>query len=208
MRIFKIFVDMDKEEKYLNDMAKKGYLLEKYSSLGIYTFIKVEPKDLHYKIDYRMFKNESKFEQYKVLFEDTGWVHICGTKYSGGQFFLPSSNNLDSSDIFSDAESKAARYKIFVNECLLGFTITLMYFIVVLSSYGFKLSDVGYLTPGLWEKTGADFWTSFLFETPFAILRFLPFMFFTVATVVYGYWAYKAYKLYKKGLKDNGNIYL
>ncbi len=28
-----------------------------------------------------------------------------------------------------------------------------------------------YQTPGLWEKTAADFWRAFLFETPFAVLR-------------------------------------
>lgn len=30
MKKFKIFVDMDEEEKYLNTMAKNGYILKKY----------------------------------------------------------------------------------------------------------------------------------------------------------------------------------
>lgn len=28
-----------------------------------------------------------------------------------------------------------------------------------------------YYTPGLWQKTGMNFWKAFLFETPFAINR-------------------------------------
>jgi len=28
-----------------------------------------------------------------------------------------------------------------------------------------------YYTPGLWERSGFDFWRAFLFETPFALMR-------------------------------------
>ncbi|HYK74826.1 MAG TPA: hypothetical protein VEV44_17155 [Pseudoneobacillus sp.] len=28
-----------------------------------------------------------------------------------------------------------------------------------------------YYTPGLWEKSGTSFWSAFLFETPFALMR-------------------------------------
>lgn len=202
MKKFKIFVDMDEEEKYLNTMAKNGYILKKYNSAGFYTFEKSAPRDLHYKIDYRVFKNKSDFEQYKTLFEDAGWIHVFGTKYSGGQYFLPGSDNAGSPEIFSDAESKAARYKRFLNQCSLVLAFTLIYFSASLVSYNYNLKMV-YLTPGLWEKTGADFWTAFLFETPFALLRVSPFIISVFLTVIYGYWAAKARKLYKKGIQSN-----
>ena len=203
MRKIKMFVDMDKEEEYLNEMAKNGLLLEKYSSFGVYTFIKGDSIDLHYRVDYRGFKSKKEFEQYKILFEDAGWEHVSGTAHSGSEYFIPKLTNVGLSDIFSDTESKAARYKRFLQPCMLGIACALMYLVVVLSTSGFQLSNLGYLTPGLWEKTGADFWKAFLFETPFAVLRFLPLIIFTVLTILYGYWALKAYKLYKKHLKDN-----
>ncbi|MHB8063338.1 MAG: DUF2812 domain-containing protein [Ruminiclostridium sp.] len=183
-------------------MAKKGYILEKYRFLGVYTFIKAEPKDLHYKIDYRTFK-KNEFEEYKALFEDTGWVHICGTKYTGAQYFLPSSNNVDSPDIFSDAASKAARYKRIKNQYIVLLIVWLIYFFALFSSSGFKFK--GYLTPGLWERTGISFWFGLLFETPFVVLISSPYIIFLLFTILYGYLSYKAHQLYKKNLKDNGN---
>lgn len=203
MRKFKIFVDMDKEEQYLNKMAKNGYILKNYSSFGVYTFVKSEPKDLHYRIDYRVFNKKREFEEYKTLFEDAGWEHISGTTYSGGQYFLPKSENADLSDIFSDVESKSARYKRFVDQCIGVFMCMLVYIAIILGSCGFNFNNLGYLTPGLWEKTGIAFWRAFIFETPFVVLRFLPFILFMVLTVVYGYWAFEAQKLYKKSLRDN-----
>lgn len=202
MRKFRFFIDLGKEEQYLNNMAKKGYILNNYSSIGMYTFMKSVPNDLHYKIDYRIFK-KNEFEQYKSLFEDTGWVHVCGSKYSGAQFFLPSSSNLDYPDIFSDAESKAAPYKKIRNQFILGLIIILISLVAIFTTNGFKFE--GYLTPGLWERTGGYFWFGFIFETPFVILRTTPLFFLLVLTVIYGYYAIKAYKLYKKNLKGNGN---
>jgi hypothetical protein len=188
-------------------MAESGYILEKYSALGIYTFRKAEPEDLHYKIDYRSFKNKKEFEQYKTFFEDAGWEHVCGTTYSGGQYFIPKSSNEKNSDIFSDIESKAARYKRFIGQCVYGLALMLVYILVVLSSSGFDFtfSSFGYLTPGLWEKTGSAFWRAFLFETPFVILRFLPLVILLTLTIMHGYWAFIAQRLYKKSIKDNKN---
>ncbi len=115
---FKFFVDMEQEEEYLNAMAKKGYMLKKYNSSGFYSFIKGTPQDLHYKIDYRVFNKKSDFENYKMLFQDAGWIHVFGTKYSGGQYFLPAKGS-NNHEIFSDIESRAARYTRLINQCLL-----------------------------------------------------------------------------------------
>ncbi|MDR1185037.1 MAG: DUF2812 domain-containing protein [Coriobacteriales bacterium] len=38
MRKFRLFVDFDKEERYLKDMAKKGYRLKKHAFLSFYQF--------------------------------------------------------------------------------------------------------------------------------------------------------------------------
>lgn len=80
--------------------------------------------------------------------------------------------------------------------------------VAVLSISGFELKNLTYLTPGLWERTGVDFWGGFLFETPFVVLRTFPYILFLPFTVLFGYWTYKAHQLYKKDIKDNENIYL
>ncbi len=203
MKVFKIFVDMDEEEQYLNEMAKNGYLLKKYNPFGFYTFSSENPQTLTYKIDFRLFKNKNEFEQYKTLFEDTGWRHIYGTTLSGSQYFLPKSKNVDKLDIFSDLESKAARYQRFIKYCICSLSFMIIYTISLLIPYNFKFSHWGYLTPGLWDKTGDTFWKAFLFETPLVILRFLPFIILLLGTLTSGYWAYQARNLYKKALENN-----
>ncbi len=206
MNKFKIFVDIENEEKYLNSMARRGFILEKYSVLGIYTFAKGKPIDLNYKIDYRIFNNKNKYEEYIALFEDAGWIHIYGTQYSGAQYFLPGSNNIDSPEIFSDVESKAYRYKRLCKSCLTTFLFSLFYLILLLINIEFQSINLGYRTPGLWEFTGYKFWLAFLFETPFVVFRFLPFIIFTTFAIVYGYWAYRAKKLIKLSTVDSTRI--
>lgn len=197
---FKIFVDMDQEEQYLNAMARSGYVLKRYNSLGFYTFEKSTPQNLHYKIDYRVFKAKREYEEYKLLFQDSGWIHVFGSTYSGSQYFLPTSDNSSSPDIFSDIESKAARYKRLLNQCILGLSIMLVYFVALMVSADFNLNNLGYLTPGLWQRTGLAFWSGFLFETPFVIFRFLPFVTLCVLSAMYGYCAVKSRNLYKNQL--------
>jgi len=194
----KIFVDMDKEEDYLRSMSKKGYMLKSYNSLGFYTFEPGKPQELPYKIDYRVFKNKRDFQQYRQLFQDSGWIHVCGSTYSGGQYFLPSNNNKYSAEIFSDIESKAARFKRLSNQSIFAFIITMCYLTAFFSMNGFNFDKLGYLTPGLWEKSGNAFWFAFLFETPLVIFRFLPPILIFTLTVIYAYWAFKARELYNK----------
>jgi hypothetical protein len=39
MRQFRLFVDVNEEEKFLNEKARQGYILKKYSIFGVYHFI-------------------------------------------------------------------------------------------------------------------------------------------------------------------------
>ena len=83
MKKFKLIADFEKEELFLNDMAKNGYRLEKYNSLGMYTFKRAEPQNTNYRVDYRTFNNNAQFEEYCTLFNDAGWEHVYGTRRSG-----------------------------------------------------------------------------------------------------------------------------
>lgn len=201
MRKFKIFWDFEAEEHYLNEMAAQGHILEKYTSSGVYHFADGEPQNLNYKVDYRTFRTRAEFENYITLFEDAGWRHVCGTKYNGSQYFLPKNDNAGE-DIFSDSVSSAERYKALYRMCALDFIVFICYLIVQFCVGHYNLSELGFLTPGLWERTGATFWRGFFFELPFVILRVGFPIFFIVLTVFYGYWAAKSKQAYDAKIKE------
>jgi len=203
MRKFRFYIDFEKEEKWLNKMAKQGW--ELCGKSFIYEFRKVEPNNTTIKIDYRTFENNRDYEDYLALFKDSGWEHIAGSKYSGTQYFKTVDENGDA-DIFSDAPSKAARYRRLSNMYLIT---AISYLPVLIALITTKAIDVSwflnpkllYYTPGLWERTGADFWKGFLFETPFAVMRGFALMFFPLLILFYLAFVIKAEKHYKANLK-------
>ncbi|MBB6218154.1 hypothetical protein HNQ80_004294 [Anaerosolibacter carboniphilus] len=200
MRKFKFFIDYDKEEKWLNDMARSGYELEDVR-FG-YKFRSTKAENATIRIDYRSFKNKEDFIDYCSLFEDSGWNHIAGTKHSGTQYFKKIGKNSEE-DIFSDNMSKAARYKRLSDMWLM---LGISYFPIFIALKSTKTIDINaiynpkllYYTQGLWEMNGSLFWRAFLFETPFAIIRALVWLGIPIALVLYFCFSIKANSLYHK----------
>lgn len=60
-------------------------------------------------------------------------------------------------------------------------------FLFLIYSFIFELvtSNNLFLTSGLWDMQGTEFWRAFLFELPFAIMRFLPAILFPIAAVLF-----------------------
>lgn len=199
MKQFKVFTDFEQEEQYLSHMAQKGFEFVKHSALGIYHFKKATVKSSSYKVDYRIFNKKSDFLDYISIFEDSGWKHIYGTQGSGQQYFLKLSKEA-TSDIFSDEESRAERYIRLKRRCLTYFNSLILVIVIVLVSVNFNLSELFFLTPGLWEKQGTEFWKAFWFELPFVLMRVLPVAFCAIGAVLNGYWAGKAKKAYESFL--------
>lgn len=197
---YKFFLDFEKEEKWLNQMAKQGYDLTG-KSLG-YRFHKATPKDTVIRIDYRTFKRKEDFEDYRMLFRDSGWEHVAGTKSSGTQYFRKVEGD-DEEDIFSDIPSRAVRYKKLSHMSL---TLAITYLPILIALVNTKAIDVSvllnpkllYYTPGLWEETGISFWWAFLFETPFAIMRGFSWLFLLVLVILYFVYAVIAQKNYRR----------
>ena len=200
---FKCFIDYDKEEKWLHEMAKKGYELE--NVLFGYKFCYTKPENVTIRIDYRTFKKKENFIDYCNLFGDSGWEHISGSKSSGAQYFKKTNNNNNEEDIFSDVISKAGKYKRLADMCVV---LAAFYFLISVS-YIFRW-DINvnslinprllYFTPGLWERSGVSFWGGFLFETPFVILRGFVFI-MPLVMIVYVCLLIKAKLLYNKQIK-------
>ncbi|MDL2324314.1 DUF2812 domain-containing protein [Ruminococcaceae bacterium OttesenSCG-928-A16] len=198
---FKLFANFTKEEAWLEKMAKKGYLLTQKDLF--YHFTKTQATNAVIRIDYREFKTAADYTDYGTLFADSGWQLMAGSRHSGKQYFLKTSHSA-SNDIFSDATSRLARYKV-VYQAWSTVTITLLPLFVVIylqPDNAINLGQFGlkqwYYTPGLWSLTGAEFWGKFLFETPFAIMRgygwlilLLFFLASAIITIVYG-WHYRA----------------
>jgi len=200
MRKYKFFINFEKEEKWLHEMAKQGYQLED-KSFG-YKFVSAQPEDTTIKVDYRIFKKQEDFIDYCTLFEDSGWKHIAGKKSSGSQYFKKVDENSDD-DIFSDNISKAGKYRRLSS---MFFQMAISYLpllVVLITTDVIKLEAIVnpkllYLTPGLWEKAGASFWRAFLFETPFALLRGIMWAVIPVMMLLYLIYSVKANLLYQK----------
>ena len=154
-------------------MVRSGYQLHS-TRLG-YKFHPAPPQAVTIRIDYRQFHSKQNFVEYRTLFEDSGWKHLAGTKYSGAQYFQKV-NPHGTDDIFSDASSRAGRYKRLAD---MWFAIAIIYlpFILIgsftgnLIPYNFFNPRSWFLTPGLWELYGEEFTRRFLFELPFALGR-------------------------------------
>lgn len=196
MKKFKLFADFEGEEQFLNIMAQKGYGLEKFNSLGVYTFRRIEPQNLCYRIDYRTFPDRTQFENYCTLFQDAGWDHVYGTLRSGSQYFLPIPDKAQTDDIFSDKESKAGRYQRFSKQCFLSLMWMLIWLILLKPAWD---SENWYFRFGNMPRS--LLWKAVLYETPFVLLSVSPLIVLLFLSVLYGYWALKARNSYRKALK-------
>ncbi|MBG6238521.1 hypothetical protein IWX78_001493 [Mycetocola sp. CAN_C7] len=173
MRIFKMFVDFDKEEAWLNEMAGRGQLVTRAGLL--YTFAPIPPGSAVIRVDHQPSMKAEDFDDYRSLFADAGWQHLAGTRGGGEQYFASFSGE-PNVDIFSENGSKAQRYRraIATTSALLLplFTITVALWSVWREGIGNLLSPRDwYLTPGLWQREGWEFARAFAFETPFVALR-------------------------------------
>lgn len=204
MTKWKTFFDFHKEELWLADMSRNGYRLIK-SVNGYYTFdYSNDRTEYTYKIDYRTFYKDTDYRNYCTLFEDSGWKHIAGSKWSGSQYFVKIRPDAGD-DIFSDNLSRAGRYKR-ISSLWLSFVFFYSFMLfTVIANKTIALNQF-YLTPGLWDMKGWHFVKAFAFETPFALLRLFPFVIYPVIIAYYVYFAIKSLTLYKKEMKNRYNV--
>ena len=205
MRKFKLFKNFTAEEKWLSSEAQKGNILTKKGIF--YKFRKKNPQNLVFGIDYRTFRKKADYQDYLTLFEDTGWIHRAGSRYSSVQYFTSNTLDIKNVSIFSDRPSSWVRYKRKAINYLTYGAILLTLLIIQQVFNQINLSLIInpkslFLTPGLWEKTGQVFWNAFLFELPVAIIfRFIPLVLLLIMTILLilnGLWAFYTYCQSKK----------
>jgi len=183
-------------------MAARGWMLKKHSIL--YTFEFAPPEQANIKMDYRHFKRQQDFVEYRTLMEDSGWRHIAGSKNSGNQYFMQTAKN-GTDDIFSDGTSRAGRYKRLSEMMSYGFVVFLPFVLIAISKGTLRLDAfinprALYYAPGLWELSGFDFWRNFLFETPFALMRGFSWSISLLLLISYVFLAIKSWAIYVKAL--------
>lgn len=204
MKKYKIYFNTLKEEKWIQEMAEQGWLIEK---LGFgYTFRQVEKKDYNLKMDYRIFSKQEEFEAYVTMHEDFGWRHLAGNKGSGSQYFIHEDKEMQN-ELFSDEDSKKARIMRIRSMLRQSMAMALVLFIVLLSQRSITLAALInpkklYLTPGLWSMNGNTFWSAFLIETPFALFRGILMYALPVMIIIYVIFSYKVQHDYNKSLKQ------
>ncbi|GGE71954.1 DUF2812 domain-containing protein [Priestia taiwanensis] len=116
-RINKKFNSFTQEEQWLQSMLDEGWVLKGYSADDIdscqYVFAPIQQqkqRNYTYKVDYRIFSKKDEFEEYRNLFEDTGWTLLSeGIMYTKHIFYTDIQNN--TRHIFSDLESYKEREK-------------------------------------------------------------------------------------------------
>lgn len=168
MKKFRLFMDIEKEENWLNGMAEQGWLCTHVSSLNFYQFEKRSESDHVIRIDYQSFKSKEAKECYIELYKECGWQYLGGGYL---HYWLKPADGRD--DLFSDRSSK----KAYLNRLLsyygtLAISMIFITFLLFNNSSQYSSLKQAYFTPGLWDKEGGDFIFAFLFETPFALLRF------------------------------------
>ena len=117
MTKFKYFLDFEKEERWLMEMADKGCRL-KIGGRLLYRFEKAPPEQANIRVDYQEFDGvfwelQDNFAAYRKQMGAKGWEHIAGKPRSGFQYFKQVSGD---EDIFPDAASRSGRYKRFTSQ--------------------------------------------------------------------------------------------
>ena len=182
MKRFKVFLDIEKEEQWLNGQLKKGYRCTNISGLGLYTFEKTDKRYVM-RLDYQDYLPKKKLVEYKGVYEDFGWDYIKGSILSGIQYWQKKDDGQN--EIFSDRQSKANYYKK-----LMSYSFWLGLLCLAISYMAYK--DSGLYHEGLWSMKNELFWKALLFETPFVLLKLLP----AFMVVFLGGSFYKAYRKY------------
>ncbi|EFQ57880.1 hypothetical protein HMPREF9176_2090 [Streptococcus downei F0415] len=116
MKKWKLFFsDIEKLENWINGIQLEGYRLREAGKyFPVYYFVESLSEPAPMRIDFINYKSRGEFSNYLALFEDSGWEHLSGSRWSGFQYF----QKLDSKgedDIFSDQTSKKARKKRYFN---------------------------------------------------------------------------------------------
>ncbi|WP_426103817.1 DUF2812 domain-containing protein [Massilia sp. TSP1-1-2] len=101
------WADQDLEqEQWLREMARNGLHLTGVAMIR-WTFVKGEPSDVVYRVDY---SSKGRHSDYNRLIEDAGWE--CAATAAGWHYWRKRVVAGQAPEIFTDNESKIARFRL------------------------------------------------------------------------------------------------
>ena len=97
-------MEYEKEQDYLRKRHSEGWKLKSTYPPGIYRFVRCEPEDVIYQLDYNP-EGIKHQEEYVQLFRDCGWEYLF--EFAGYCYFRkPASEAQGDEGIFCDDESR------------------------------------------------------------------------------------------------------
>lgn len=128
LRKFKWFWawDDEKEEAWLGEMSRQGWHLSRLEAFGKYTFTRGAQQEYAYRMDFQT-GAQKDHQEYLQLFADAGWEHVG--LLGGWQYFRKPLQPGEPAEIFSDNQSKIAKYQrviaiLFIYMCVLVVVVT------------------------------------------------------------------------------------
>jgi hypothetical protein len=114
----------EEQEAWLAEMSRQGLHLDSVGLIGTYRFVRGEPTDYVYRLDFQS-SSKAALEDYVQLFGDAGWEHVG--EMGGWHYFRTPAVAGESLEIFTDVESKIAKYQRvwFYALMFLGFEIAM-----------------------------------------------------------------------------------
>jgi hypothetical protein len=137
----------DKEEAWLEQMARQGLHLVKASTFGQYFFARGEARDMVYRLDF--VQSNKKDEAYFQLFRDAGWEHAG--EMLGWQYWRKEVKPGETPEIFTDIESKVRKYQRLRGFLAIVFLPVAMYIFNMRTFFGNRMLSDGWID---WVFTG------------------------------------------------------
>lgn len=111
MKKFRLYFDKDKEEKWLNDMSRKGWAMVDFFA-GLYVFVPCQQGEYTYRVD---MPGEigctpiwKKHREYIELVEETGAEYVCRW---GWWIIFRKETAKGKFELYTDTESQVALYR-------------------------------------------------------------------------------------------------
>ncbi len=100
---FFTLTDYEKEEQWLREMANKGWMLNSVN-VWFYTFVRITPKDIVFKLDFQDTREEPE-EEYLKMLEDYGWAYLTSVN-NYRYLYKEATGDEAENELYSDNASK------------------------------------------------------------------------------------------------------
>ena len=140
--MYRFYLDYEKEEKWINEMAAHGWHLKKFS-FGRFTFTKGEPDAFIYRNEFISGMSTNEKKDYFEFLKDSGITII---NEFGGWVYMKKAAAEGPFEIYTDTRSKIAYYKRMLNIFLFLFFVNAWMGIMNISVFGDKVKT-GFISP-------------------------------------------------------------